>query len=596
MSFPDHFVWGAATSAYQIEGAWDEDGKGFSVWDMFVRQEGKIWEGNTGNTACDHYHRYAADVALMSELGLKAYRFSVSWARICPDGKGTVNEAGLDFYERLVDELLKNGIQPWLTLFHWDFPYDLFIRGGWMNPESPVWFSQFTAAVVKRLSDRVVHWITLNEPQCFIGLGYFTAEHAPGLKLSLPEVLLAGHHALLAHGRAVQAIRENARVTPVVGWAPAGTVYHPATSSLEDIKAAKKATLEVYKGSVWNNTWWGDPVVFGRYPEDGLQVNSAALPRFGKDDFDIIRQPLDFYGCNIFQSMAIQNGPDGNPMLAPFVPGHPHTDYLWNNAPEALYWGPRFLSEHYRLPIVVTENGMSECDFIAHDGRVRDNNRIEFMNQYLLQLRRALEEGIDVRGYFYWSLFDNFEWQQGYKHRFGLIHVNFATLQRTLKDSASAYRDIIVSNGKVLEKLITVASDDALHPYVVKETIRFVESNLSQQFNVKDIAARLHCHPDFLSRTFKKHTGLELGNYIRRVRIDHAKELLKDPKLSIDDAAEKSGFADRIYFTKVFRVTTGQTPGQFQRLFRVTQEKSHGMTPAVRSKNPRSSVSRETHG
>ena len=593
MSFPDKFHWGAVTSAYQLEGAWDADGKGPSVWDMFTRRRGHVWGGQTGQVACDHYHRSKEDVGLMGQMGLNAYRFSVSWPRVMPNGTGAVNEAGLAFYDRLVDDLLAAGVQPWVTLFHWDFPYQLFLRGGWLNPESPVWFAKYAAAVVDRLSDRVTHWMTLNEPQCFIGLGHETGEHAPGLKLDMPEVLLAGHHALLAHGRAVEVIRERAKKKPIVGWSPAGTIYYPATESMEDVNAARVATNSVWPG-VWNNRWWGDPVVFGQYPEEGLRVYGDAAPKTTKADFKIIQQPIDFYGCNIFQGEAIKAGPGGEPVLSPLPQGHPRTLYLWNQTPEALYWGPKFLAETYKLPIIITENGMSNCDMIGHDGRVHDQVRVEFMIGYLLQLRRALAEGIDVRGYFVWSLMDNFEWQEGYKHRFGLIHVDYATQRRTLKDSALWYRDVIKSNGAELEKYLP---DEAPpQPYVIQETLRYITAHVGEAFNIKDLAAHLRCHPDFLSRKFKQHMGVDLSAHIRRMRITHATELLRQPGAGIDDVAEKAGFSDRIHFTKVFRRITGQTPGQFQRQYRSGQESGHekGLNTSsvvrLRSKNPRSST------
>jgi len=586
MSFPEKFTWGAAASAYQTEGAWNSDGKGLSVWDMFTRDGSHIWEGHSGRDACDHYHRYQSDVALLKKIGLQAYRFSVSWTRVLPHGEGRANTKGLDFYDRLVDELLAAGIQPWVTLFHWDYPYELFLRGGWLNPESPEWFARYTTAVVKRLSDRVSHWITQSDPQCFIGLGYGTGEHAPGLKLDFPELLLAAHHSLLAHGRSVQAIRAAARTKALVGWAPSGTVFYPSTSSPEDLEAARHATLAVHPGSLWNNTWLGDPVIHGRYPEDGLRIHGKAVPKHSASDFDIIRQPLDFFGCNIFQGIPVKADSGGLPVAVPFAPGHPQTLYLWKQTPEALYWAVRFLGEHYKLPIIITENGITCSDFISLDGRVHDSNRVDFMSKYLLQLRRALAEGIDVRGYFYWSAMDNFEWQDGYKHRFGLIYVDYATQERTLKDSALWYHDIITSNGGDLDKFLPTG--DTPPPYLVKETMRYVHSHIQEQFNIRDLAAHLRCHPDFLSRKFKKHTGLELSLYIRRVRIDHARELLKDPRVTIDDAAEQSGFTDRIHFAKVFRRLTGQTPGQYKRQFRVTEERTTRTSPALKPVHHRS--------
>jgi beta-glucosidase len=589
MSFPETFTWGAAASAYQIEGAWDTDGKGPSVWDMFTRDGSHVWEGHSGREACEHYNSYKDDVALLKKIGLQAYRFSVSWPRVLPQGDGKVNTKGLDFYDKLVDELLAAGIQPWVTLFHWDYPYELFLRGGWLNPESPEWFARYTTAVVKRLSDRVAHWITQSDPQCFIGLGHSTGEHAPGLKLDFPEVLLAAHNSLLAHGRSVQAIRANARLQPSIGWAPSGTVFYPASSSPDDIDAARRATLAVHPGNtLWNNTWLGDPVVHGRYPEDGLRIYGKAVPKHSAADFDIIRQPIDFFGCNIFQGIPVKADSDGQPVAVPFPPGHPQTLYLWKQTPEALYWSTRFLSEHYKLPIVITENGITCSDFISLDGRVHDSSRIDFMSKYLLQLRRALTEGIDVRGYFYWSAMDNFEWQDGYKHRFGLVYVDYTTQQRTLKESALWYHDIIASNGGDLEKFISPS--DTPPPYLVKETMRYVHSHIQEQFNIRDLAAHLRCHPDFLSRKFKKHTGLDLSLYIRRVRIDHARELLKEPKKSIDDAAEQSGFTDRIHFAKVFRRLTGQTPGQYQRQFRKIDERPISTPATLKPVSPRSTA------
>jgi len=449
-SFPSNFTWGAAAAAYQIEGAWDADGKGPSVWDMLAHEKGRVWEGHTGDTACDHYHRYQEDVALMAGIGLQAYRLSVSWPRVMPAGTGAVNAAGLGFYDRLVDELLAAGIQPWVTLFHWDFPYELFLRGGWLNPDSAKWFADYTAVVVDRLSDRVSHWITLNEPQCFIGLGHLHGDHAPGLRLGLREVLQAGHHALLAHGLSVQTIRARSRSAPSIGWAPVGSIHYPLTDSPEDRAAAYAGMDAVWGENCWNNRWWGDAPVFGAYPEQGLRAYGKNAPRVRPSDFDIIRQPLDFYGCNIYHAMPTQAGPDGKPVVTPFAPGFPHTHFLWKRTDEALYWGSRFLAERYKLPVVITENGLTLPDWVSLDGAVHDPLRIDFLTRYLRGLQRAIADGVDVRGYFHWSIMDNFEWAEGYKHRFGLIHVDYETQQRTLKDSAHWYREVIRSNGASL--------------------------------------------------------------------------------------------------------------------------------------------------
>ena len=453
MSFATNFVWGAAASSYQIEGGWDQAGRGLSVWDIYARQPHKIWEEHDGTEACDHFHRYRQDVGLMKEMGLKAYRLSVSWPRVLPEGVGSLNRAGLDFYDRLVDELLLAKIDPWVTLFHWDYPYALFLRGGWLNPESPKWFAEYTRIIIDRLSDRVTHWITLNEPQCFIGLGHFTGEHAPGLKLGLAETLLAGHHTLMAHGLAVEVIRTRAKLKPLIGWAPVTQSYYPRTHSPADIAAARALTESVSAEHFWSNTWWGDPPILGHYPEEGLRAYGKAVPKFKQSDFNIIHQSLDFYGCNIYTGTPAEAGPNGLPRKVDFPAGHPHTQNLWKVAPEGMYWGPKFLSERYRLPIIITENGLSCADWVALDGKVHDRARIDFLTRYLREVEKAIIDGVDIQGYFHWSIMDNFEWADGYKHRFGLIHVDYQTQKRTLKESAYWYREIIRSNGALLTDL-----------------------------------------------------------------------------------------------------------------------------------------------
>lgn len=448
--FPSDFVWGAASSSYQIEGGHDADGKGPSNWDVFCRREGAVFSGHTGEIACNHYSRWADDVAIMRDLGLHAYRFSISWPRVLPDGVGRVNEAGIGFYDRLVDALLEAGIRPWVTLFHWDYPYALHTQGGWLNPESPAWFAEYTAAVVDRLSDRVSHWMTINEPQIFIGLGHGDASHAPGFKLSLPERLLASHHSLLAHGRSVQVIRARAKTKPIVGWAPCGRVEYPATESAADIDAARRSTFSITKRDSWNNTWFADPVCLGQYPEDGLDLFGAAAPAVGPRDMETICQPLDFYGVNIYSGEPVIAGSEGLPEKVPFPPGHPQTGMRWFITPESLRWGPRFLYERYKVPIVVTENGMACLDSLDETGRVRDPQRVSYTRSYLLALAEAIRDGADIRGYFHWSIMDNFEWAEGYSQRFGLVHIDFPTGRRTLKDSAHWYRGVIASNGDSL--------------------------------------------------------------------------------------------------------------------------------------------------
>jgi beta-glucosidase len=448
--FPAEFAWGAASSSYQIEGAAEKGGKGPSVWDAFCKVPGAVHGGHTGDVACDHIRLFQDDVRLMHELGIKAYRLSINWPRVLPDGVGKINDAGLRFYSELVDALLDHGIEPWITLFHWEYPLSLQRRGGWLNPLSPAWFEEYTQAVVSRLSDRVTKWITFNEPQVFLELGHGEGKHAPGLRLPLADRIAAAHNVLLAHGRSVRTIRQYCKTPALVGWAPVGKVEFPATDSPEDIEAARKSTWSITKPDLWNNTWYGDPICLGHYPEDGLRVYAPFVPKFEAKDFDVIRQPLDFYGLNIYSGTPVSASPTGEPIPAPTPPGYPQTTFRWNVAPESLRWGPRFLAERYKLPIVITENGMAGLDWEDLTGRVRDPQRIDFTRRYLLQLSKAIEDGVDVRGYFHWSIMDNFEWAEGYKERFGLVYVDFQTQKRTPKDSAYWYREVIRSNGLAL--------------------------------------------------------------------------------------------------------------------------------------------------
>jgi beta-glucosidase len=446
-TFPPNFVWGVASSSYQIEGAAHEDGRGESIWDTFCRKEGAIWQGQTGDVACDHYHRYKEDVALIKEIGARAYRLSIAWPRVMPDGTGRINDKGLDFYSRLIDELIANNITPYVTLFHWDYPQALFERGNWLQRESADWFSDYVAVVTDHLSDRVQHWMTLNEPQVFIKFGHGDGHNAPGLKLPLRDQLQIAHHVLLAHGKAVQVIRARAKTKPIVGWAPVCVVKYPHTASPQDIEAARRATCGVTVPDLWNNTWFNDPIFKGHYPEDGLKLYGDAVPRFDTADFDTIRQPLDFLGLNIYEGQPVRADPTGRAVNCDRPIGHPLTAFRWPVEPESLCWGPRFMNERYNIPIYITENGLSNVDWVSLDGNVHDPQRIDFTHRYLLALRRAAHDGVDIRGYFHWSLMDNFEWASGYKERFGLVFVDYPTQKRILKDSAHWYRSVIESNG-----------------------------------------------------------------------------------------------------------------------------------------------------
>lgn len=446
MGFKKDFVWGVATASYQIEGAWNEDGKGLSIWDVFSHEPDKVISGHTGDIACDHYHRFKEDVALMKELGIKAYRFSLSWTRIFPDGTGKVNEEGAKFYSDLIDELLKNGIEPYITLFHWDYPYALYKKGGWLNEESVKWFADYAAKVSELYSDRVKYFITFNEPQCFIGAGYLSGSHAPGLKVSYRDVFQMCHNVLKAHGAAVIALRENAKQALKIGYAPTYTAYYPSTNTPEDIEAARKEMFAcpcLGPGVMWNGSWWSDPVVLGQYPEDGLEMYKDYLPEITREDMKLISQPIDFYAQNIYNGKEIRAGLDGKPEIVERYAGSAKTAIQWPITPECLHWAPKFFYERYKLPFYIAENGMSAHDVVSLDGKVHDPNRIDFLNRYLLELEKAVDDGVPVEGYFLWSFMDNFEWARGYTERFGIVYVDYNNQKRIPKDSAYWYKEWI---------------------------------------------------------------------------------------------------------------------------------------------------------
>jgi len=451
MGFSKDFIWGAATASYQVEGAAYADGKGLSVWDMCSKKPGFVKDGDTGDVACDHYHRYVDDVGLMKQIGLQAYRFSISWPRVLPDGVGKVNQKGLEFYDKLTDELLKNGITPYVTLFHWDYPYELYKKGGWLNAESSDWFAEYTKVVVDKLSDRVKHWMTLNEPQCYCLLGHMQGEHAPGLKLDKPDVFTVIHNSLLAHGKAASVIRTRSKQPCEIGYAPVGATMIPDTHSKEDVDFARKFMFSCHEQSLWANSWWMDPVFLGEFPADGLKAYEKWLPKIGQDDLKIIHQPMDFFGCNIYQGMRISSK-SSNPaeMFVKKEVGYPQTTMKWPVTPEALYWGPKFFYERYQKPILITENGMANPDWVSVDKQVHDPQRIDYLYRYIREFKKAKMDGVDTKGYFAWTFFDNFEWAFGYNERFGIVHVDFNTLERTIKDSGFWYKDVIESNGNII--------------------------------------------------------------------------------------------------------------------------------------------------
>lgn len=450
--FSDRFAWGVATSAYQIEGTDPEDGRGACVWDTFTHA-GRADGGQTGDVACDHIHRYREDFALMEELGITAYRFSLNWARILPDGTGAVNEKAIRLYRDMMQEMKKHGITPYVTLFHWEFPQALYDRGGWLNEESVEWFGAYARVVAERFSDLAEYFITINEPQCFIGLGYVAGVHAPGVKLPPEQTFRIAHNVLKAHGRAVQMLRRYA-VRPIrIGYAPTCGVTYPYTESPEDIEAARS----VYFGCgqpldawAWNVSWFSDPVFLGHYPEEGLKRFAPYLPEITKEDMELICQPLDFMGQNIYNGYWVRQGQDGKPEFVDRPADFPRAANGWPITPECLYWGAKFLYERYRLPLYITENGMSCRDAVAADGGVHDPERIAFLDSYLSCLQRAADEGAEVAGYFLWSFMDNFEWDKGYRERFGIVYVDYETQKRIPKDSALWYREVCRSGGASL--------------------------------------------------------------------------------------------------------------------------------------------------
>jgi beta-glucosidase len=449
-TFPADFVWGTATASYQIEGAAAEDGRGPSVWDVFCRRPGAVFEGHDGSVACDHYHRYRDDVGLMRELGGSCYRFSVSWSRVLPEGLGAINDKGLAFYDALVDALLEAGIQPFCTLFHWDLPHALHLRGGFANRDIADWFADYAGLLGRMLGDRVKLWVTQNEPQCYIGFGLGSGIHAPGLKLDLPDTLAAAHNSMRAHGKAVKALRAfvpDARV----GYVLATKLARPASGSAADLEAARAATFAVRDGTHWNNAWWTDPLLLGAYPEDGLALFGRDMPSFPDADWNDLRAPIDFLGLNIYRAETYRASERGGFELLPVPPGHPRSGVDWQPiTPDAMYYGPRFFHERYKLPSWITESGLATRDQIFLDGAVHDPQRIDYLHRCLLELRRAMRDGAKVEGYLAWSLLDNFEWADGYKQRFGLIYVDYQSQRRIPKDSFHWYKRVIASRGASL--------------------------------------------------------------------------------------------------------------------------------------------------
>jgi len=435
--FPPDFIWGCASSAYQIEGAVAEDGRGPSIWDTFAHTPGRVAANETGDVAADHYHRWQEDLGLLKETGANAYRFSVAWPRVMPQGGGTVNPAGLAFYDRLVDGLLARGITPFVTLFHWDLPQAVQDRGGWPVRASVDEFEGYARVVAHCLGDRVTWWMTHNEP-FFSGVGgYFLGNFAPGI-VDPVAALLASHHLLLSHGRAVRAIRAEARLPAKVGLALSLSAVHPATASEADRQAAKRF-------DAFANRWFLDPVLLGTYPAE-LTARFAPLGTpIESGDMEEIRQPLDFLGVNYYSRSIIRDDPTVPFLEASQVkPEQGEFSLMWEIYPAGLFELLQRLWTEYRSPLlVVTENGIPVADAPDSHGRVEDGARISYLARHVAEVQRAMAQGIRVGGYFVWSLTDNFEWALGYSMRFGLVYVDFATQKRIPKASAAWFRQLI---------------------------------------------------------------------------------------------------------------------------------------------------------
>jgi beta-glucosidase len=437
-SFPQDFLWGAATASYQVEGAAHEDGRGESVWDRFCATPGKVRNGDSGDRACDFYHRYREDVALMRELGLNAFRFSIAWPRVLPMGRGPVNEAGLDFYDRLVDELLAHDIEPFATLFHWDTPQALEDLGGWPVRGTAEAFVEYTEAVVRRLGDRVRHWITHNEPWVHAWIGHAWGQHAPG-RTSEADAVAAAHHLLLSHGWAVDVIRAAAPDAQVGITLDLAQAY-PASDTPEDEAAAWQVDGE-------GNRWFLDPIYRGAYPPDLLERNELAADVVEDGDLETISAPIDFLGVNNYFRFLVSAGADG-PRLERDRESL-YTDMDWEVYPDGLHQLLVRVNRDYApQAIYITENGAAFGDVLGHDGRVHDPERTAYLQSHIAAVSQAIKEGAPVRGYFVWSLLDNFEWAFGYSKRFGIVYVDYPTLERVPKDSFYWYQDFIASRSR----------------------------------------------------------------------------------------------------------------------------------------------------
>ena len=439
--FPKNFKWGVATAAPQIEGAASVDGKGESVWDRFARRPGAVARGDTLEVACDHFHRFPQDFALMRDLGIKHYRLSLAWPRLFPQGTGALNQRGVDFYHRLLDSALAHGITPWVTLFHWDLPQPLEDQGGWRVRATVDAFAHYADTAVRTYGDRVKNWITLNEIRCFTVHAYGLGEKAPGARENAQVVNQTMHHALLAHGHAVRAVRTHGGRGAHVGLTDNCETVIPVSETRDDIAAARAWFAEANQPIL-------DPIYRGRYPDSYLKRCGKDRPVVARGDYALISEPTDFLGLNIYTGTFVRRGARGKPEVVNPSPSYPRTDSAWLAlAPRALYWAPRLAAEVYGVKdIYITENGCGYNDDTVIRGECLDLHRVEYLRNYLRELQRAIADGAPVRGYFLWSFMDNFEWADGYQRRFGIVHNDFTTQRRTPKLSARWYRDVITAN------------------------------------------------------------------------------------------------------------------------------------------------------
>ncbi|MCR4908343.1 MAG: beta-glucosidase [Lachnospiraceae bacterium] len=453
MGFSENFKWGVASASYQIEGGWNEDGKSPSIWDSFSHKPGAVYEGQNGDIAADAYHLYEKDLDIMQEMGIKNYRLSLSWPRIIPEADRKVNGAGLAYYDKVVDGCLKRGIEPWLTLYHWDLPQRLEDKGGWRNRETVDEFAVYAEAVGRHFKGRVKNFFTLNEPQCIAGLGYATGEYAPGLKLKPEEVFTVWHHLMLAHGVGYDALRKEvpeARIS-LASTGKLGYLKELSGDIPEGLKEYSFRTTD-RDGNGWffNHQWVFDPVCRGHYPDDPGSPWAKAAAAVPQSDLDIIAKKPDFISLNIYNGHEIVMDGSGHAGEAVRYNGFPRTAIGWPITPEVMYWGTRQIYDRYGLPIVISEDGISCTDVISLDGKVHDPNRIDFLHRYLSALKRAAEDGVPVEGYLQWSFTDNFEWSKGYSERFGLIYVDYRDCSRIPKDSAEWYAEVVRTNGENL--------------------------------------------------------------------------------------------------------------------------------------------------